>query len=87
MTQPDLTRPQSKWRTVEWQAYAEQQAAKAAELEKRIQAKQSVELVAVNTKLSRTSRDKLRAIATRDNTTLRAVIQQAVDDYLDNVQE
>lgn len=87
MTQPDLNRPQSRWRTVEWQAYAEQQAAKAAELEKRIQAKQSVELVAVNTKLSRTSRDRLRTIATRDNTTLRAVIQQAVDDYLDNVQE
>jgi hypothetical protein len=87
MTQPDLTRPQSKWRTIEWQAYAEQQAAKAVELEKRIQTTQAVELVAVNTKLSRTSRDRLRAIATRDNTTLRAVIQQAVDDYLDTVQE
>lgn len=87
MTQPDLTRPQSKWRTVEWQAYAEQQAAKAAELEQRIQAKQAVELVAVNTKLSRTSRDRLRTIATRDNTTLRSVIQQAVDAYLDTVQE
>lgn len=87
MTQPDLTRPQSKWRTIEWQAYAEQQAAKAAELEQRIQTTQAVELVAVNTKLSRTSRDRLRAIATRDNTTLRAVIQQAVDDYLDTVQE
>lgn len=87
MTQPDLTRPQSKWRTVEWQAYAQQQAAKASELEKRIQKTQAVELVAVNTKLSRTSRDKLRAIATRDNTTLRSVIQQAVDDYLESVQD
>lgn len=73
---------------MEWQAYAAQQSAKAAELQKRMrmQAIKSVDLVVVNTKLSRASRDRLRAIAARDNATLRSVIQQAVDDYLDAVQ-
>lgn len=50
----------------------------------RLQDQQSEEMVVVNTKLPRWLRDDLRDMATDQGTTLRAVIQQGLTEWLDS---
>lgn len=61
---------------------AEQQ--RARQLEQQLAAATATESVAVNTKLTRASRDRLRALAHDRDTTLRQIIQTAVDQFLDD---
>lgn len=50
----------------------------------RLQDQQSEEMVVVNTKLPRWLRDDLRDMATDQGTTLRAVIQKGLTEWLDS---
>lgn len=50
----------------------------------RLQDQQSEEMVVVNTKLPRWLRDDLRDMATDQDTTLRAVIQQGLTEWLNS---